>query len=165
MSVSTVGTNGQVLSESLMSTSVEHRNGVIVVAGHGAIDMVTAPMLGRVVADVLAEDPAALVIDLSGVDFLAAAGLRILEAARTEIGESGRFAVVGQGPGVASVIRLLKLNEFLSLHETLEDALTAVAVTKMEPPPTGSIRVVHGRTGQGHHRRFRVQSPHCSNGP
>jgi hypothetical protein len=50
--------------------------------------------------------------------------------ARKKIGESGRFAVAAQGPMVNRLIRLVDVDEFLSLRETLEDAWTAVAATK-----------------------------------
>lgn len=86
-------------------------------------------MLERAVAGVVAEDPAAFVIDLSGVQYLSAAGLQILAATREKIGETVHFAVVAQALP-SRVIRLTNLDEFLSLHESLEDALTAVAAAK-----------------------------------
>jgi anti-sigma B factor antagonist len=114
------------LLEDLISTSVEHRDGVTVLAVSGEIDMASAPVLDRAVAGVLADDPAALVIDLTKVQFLDPAGLQILVAAREKVGESARFAVAAHGPITSRIIELVDLDEFLSLHETLEDALAAV---------------------------------------
>ena len=64
-------------TEPLM-TSVEHRYGVTVLAVGGEIDMVTAPRLEKAIDDVLADDPPALVIDLTEVTFLASVGLQLL---------------------------------------------------------------------------------------
>jgi anti-sigma B factor antagonist len=112
--------------EDLISTSVEHRDGVTVLAVGGEIDMASAPVLESSVADVLADDPAALVIDLTEVQFLDSAGLQILVEAREKVSESARFAVAAHGPITSRIIQLVDLDEFLSLHETLENALAAV---------------------------------------
>lgn len=111
-------------------TSTEQRDGVTVLAVGGEIDVASAPMLEEAVAGVVAEDPHALVIDLSEVQFLALVGLRILTTAREKIGEAARFAVAAQGPITSRIIRLVKLDSFLSLHESLEDALLAVKQSK-----------------------------------
>lgn len=125
-----------VAEEIPISTSVEHRDGVTVVAVGGEIDMLTAPTLERVIAEVLAEDPAALVIDLLKVDFLGSAGLSVLVATREKVSKHAGFAVVAQGSVTARIIQRLDLDEFLSLHETLEDALTAVKAQKPGSGPT-----------------------------
>lgn len=106
-------------------TSAEQRDGVTVLAVGGEIDMASAPILEKAVAGALAEGPHALVIDLSEVQFLGLVGLTILETAREKIGESACFAVAAQRPITTKIIRLFKLDRFLSLHESLEDALLA----------------------------------------
>ena len=123
-----------------ITTSVEHRDGVTVLAVGGEIDMVSGPMLERAIAGVLADDPPALVIDLMEVEFLAAAGLGILAATREKVGESARFAVAAQGLITSRVIRLVGLDEFLSLHETRQDALTAMEAPKpgIQPQRSGA---------------------------
>ena len=55
---------------------MEHRYGIAVLAVGGEIDMVTAPQFEKAIDDVLADDPATLVIDLTEVTFLASVGLR-----------------------------------------------------------------------------------------
>jgi anti-anti-sigma factor len=114
-----------------ITTSVEHRDGVTVLAVGGEIDMASAPTLKEMIADVLAEHPPALILDLSAVRFLASAGLRILAETREKTDGSARFSVVAKGPVTARIIRLVKLDEVLSVHATLADALTAVK----EPEP------------------------------
>ncbi|BBZ15031.1 STAS domain-containing protein [Mycobacterium branderi] len=114
------------LVEDPISYSVEHLGGVTVLAVGGEIDRASAPMLKRAVEAVLAEHPCALVIDLSQVRFLASAGLQVLVDAREKMDGSVRFAVAAQGAMTSRIIRLVQLDEFLSLHDTLGDALLAV---------------------------------------
>jgi hypothetical protein len=67
------------------------------------------------------------------VKFLASAGLQILAATREKRGESAPFAVAAQSSITSRIIRLLGLNELLSLHASLADALTAVKAQNPVP--------------------------------
>ncbi|MGH3561957.1 MAG: STAS domain-containing protein [Mycobacterium sp.] len=109
-----------------ITVSVEHRDGIAVIVVGGEIDMNTAPALEAAVADVLAEEPAALIVQLSAVDFMGSAGLRILVAAQQQIGAGARVAVVANGPATRRPIQLTGLDETLSLYPTLDEAVTAV---------------------------------------
>jgi anti-sigma B factor antagonist len=107
-------------------TSVGYRDGVAVLSVGGEIDLATAPALEAAIDEVLGEDPPMLVIDLSGVEFLASAGLRILVATRQKLGESAPFAVVASGPATSRPIQLTGLEEVFPLYPTLDAALGAV---------------------------------------
>lgn len=87
--------------------------------------MNTAPRLEAAVADVLAGGPAALIVELSAVDFMGSVGLRILVAAQERIGGPDRFAVVADGPATRRPIQLTGLDETLTLYPTLDQAVTA----------------------------------------
>lgn len=65
-----------------ISTSIEHLDGVAVLTVGGEVDLSTAPAFEAAIAEALAEEPAVLVIELSGMEFLASAGVRVLAAAR-----------------------------------------------------------------------------------
>jgi anti-sigma B factor antagonist len=108
-----------------ISTAVEHRDGVTVLAVGGDIDMVGASILESAIVAALAEDPAGLVIDLSEVSYLASAGVRILVEIGEALGESVAFAAATQDSITAKIIRILSLDEVLVLHETLDEAVTA----------------------------------------
>ena len=64
-----------------ITTSVQHRYGIAVLAVGGEIDMLTAPQFEKAIDDVLADDPPTLVIDLTEVTLLASVGLRPLAPA------------------------------------------------------------------------------------
>lgn len=109
-----------------MTTEVAHRDGICVVTVGGEIDLNTATALESVIDEALADDPDALIIELSAVEFMASAGLKVLVATHEKVGGSGRFAVVSNGPATSRPIVLTGLDKVLSVHQTLDDALTAV---------------------------------------
>ena len=118
-----------------ITTSVEHRYGIAVLAVGGDIDMVTAPQFENAIDDVLANDPPTLVIDLTEVTFLASVGLRLLARANEQFvlatannrcGESGGFAVVAGAPATIRPIELTDLHEVFDVYLSLDDALAAL---------------------------------------
>ncbi len=109
-----------------ITTSVVHRDGAVVLSVGGDIDLATAPLFEEAIADALADDPPALIIDLSEVTFLASAGLQLLVATQERIGESAEFAVVAEGPATSRPIRLTNLDKTFALFSELDEALVAV---------------------------------------
>ena len=109
-----------------ITTSVEHRDGIAVIVVGGEIDLVTAPALETAVTDVLAENPSALIIELSAVDFMGSIGLKILVTTRQQIDAPARFAVVANGPATSRPIELTGLDKTLPLYPTLDEAVTAL---------------------------------------
>jgi anti-sigma B factor antagonist len=111
--------------DELITISVEHQDGVVVLVVGGEIDVATAPVLDTAIVDVLAQEPSALVIDLAAVEFLGSAGLRLLVQTKDKLNGSGPLAVVATGL-VSRPIQLIGLDNVISLHKTRDDALTAV---------------------------------------
>src|SRR5271168_3932087 len=109
-----------------ITTSVVHRKGVAVVSIGGEIDLSTAPAFEAVIAEALEEDPPALVLELSGVTFMASVGLRILAATQEEVGKSIQIAVVADNAAASRPMQLTGLDNVLSLYPTLDEALTAL---------------------------------------
>lgn len=98
-------------------------DGAVVVSVSGEVDMLSAPQLDEAIHTALADGPAALIIDLSKVDFLASAGMTVLVTAQAEVAPPTRFAVVANGPATSRPIKLTGLDGVLSLHSTLDSAL------------------------------------------
>ena len=65
---------------------------VAVVSAAGTVDMLTSPKLEERIAAALVQKPAALVVDLTDVEFLASAGMSVLIAANQQVPEGVRFA-------------------------------------------------------------------------
>jgi anti-sigma B factor antagonist len=112
-----------------ITTSVAHGEGIAVVSVGGEIDLATAPGFEAAIADALEKNPAALVVDLTGVTFLASAGLQILVATHEKVGQSIPFAVVANDPSTSRPIQLTGLDEIFPLYPTLEDAKAAIRPT------------------------------------
>ncbi len=91
----------------------------------GEMDLASAAAVEHAIAEVLAEDPPSLIIDLLGVHFLASTGVGILVRAREKFPDGDRFSVVAQGRMTTRIIQLLDLERVLSLEETVEEALRA----------------------------------------
>jgi anti-anti-sigma factor len=111
----------------LITTSVEHRNGAVLLAVEGEIDSCTAPILTTAISEALADKPPALVLDFSRVQFLAAAGLRVLLKTKDTVGSSANFALVCSSGVISKVIRLFGLDATFSLCKTVDDALASVS--------------------------------------
>ena len=109
-----------------ISTSVQRRDGITVLLVDGVVDLSTSPPLEDLLTELVEESPHALVMDLTAVSFLASVGLRILAETHERVGGTGRFAVVAAGPITARPIQLTKLDEFLALYPTLDDAVAAL---------------------------------------
>jgi anti-anti-sigma factor len=96
----------------------------------GVIDMLTAPVLRRHIETAMGKKPAALIIDLTEVEFLASAGLTVLIETHDQLTPAVAFAVVAEGPVTARPIRLLGLDALMGVYSTVDAAFDS-----MEPPP------------------------------
>lgn len=98
-----------------------------VVSVSGTVDMLTAPQLEAAIAAAAADSPAAVVVDLSAVDFLASAGMGVLVAAHGDLMPTLRLVVVADGPTTSRPLKLVGIADLIELFTTLDEALAAVA--------------------------------------
>lgn len=88
--------------------------------------MLTAPQLEAAIRAAVESKPAALVVDLTAVDFLASAGMGVIVAAHDEIGSTANFCVVAEGPATSRPLKLVGIADIVPLYATLDDALAAL---------------------------------------
>ena len=70
----------------------------------------------------------ALIVDLSGVDFVASMGLRtLIMGARTVASKQGRMVFLNPGPDVEKVLLASGANQLAPIFHDLDDAIRAVA--------------------------------------
>jgi anti-sigma B factor antagonist len=101
---------------------------VLVLAVSGDIDTLTAPLLVEALEHAVTENPAALVIDLTEVHFLATPGMTALvQAEQKATGASVRMAVVADGPTTSRPLKMMGLDRTLGLQPSLADALARFA--------------------------------------
>ncbi|WP_158423536.1 STAS domain-containing protein [Mycobacterium sp. EPa45] len=99
---------------------------VAVVSFTGTLDMRTTPQLMHALDAVIAQQPSAVIADLSSVDFMASAGMTVLITADEKCSAQTRFGVVTPDPITSRPMRLIGLHDFVSMFETLDEAVTAL---------------------------------------
>src|SRR4051812_41600968 len=77
---------GPLSADDGISTAVERRDDVTVLTVDGVVDLATAPALEDLLAELVDEAPAGLVMDLTAVAFMASVGLRILAETHERLG-------------------------------------------------------------------------------
>jgi anti-sigma B factor antagonist len=118
---------GRPLSDTdAINTALAYQNGIAVLKVGGDIDLATVPALEAAIEEALIPKPTGLVIDLSGVGFLASAGLQTLVATHNSVSQSAHFAVVANSASTSRPIQLTGLDQIFALYPTLGEALTAV---------------------------------------
>lgn len=95
----------------------------VIVTVCGDLDMLTAPALAEAIQAAARDEPAAVIVDLSAVEFLASAGMNELVNARDELAPTVRFGVVADGPATSRPLRIVGVDQLVALYPTLEDAL------------------------------------------
>lgn len=114
-----------------MSLPVRKFDSALVVAPHGRLDhdnceAFQAQLEPHVAA--CAKDRTALVLDLSGVDYVSSAGLRcLMVAARQAKSQQGRILLAAMQPLVAEIISISRFNLVLEVFPTTRAALASVS--------------------------------------
>ncbi|WP_069167814.1 STAS domain-containing protein [Nocardia altamirensis] len=109
-----------------MTTTVASQDGATVLTVAGEVDLATAPALENSIEAILNGKPAALIIDLTDVSFLASAGMAVLVATHQRAGDATKIAVVADGPATSRQLRMTSLDQVFALHSTLEAALAGL---------------------------------------
>lgn len=96
----------------------------VVLTAEGIVDMAAAPALTNHIRAILRRRPPLLVVDLTGVSFLATAGMSVLmEAERKSRELAIAFRVVAQGPVTVKAMELLGIDDLLGIYPTVTAAL------------------------------------------
>jgi anti-anti-sigma factor len=107
--------------ELLVSTRV--LPGCAVVEVQGEVDISTEPELRSHLAAVIATEPARLVVDLTGVEFLDSTGLGLLVWAYKKLEQvGGRFCLACPQPPVVKLLTMTSLNRLIEVHDTMAAA-------------------------------------------
>jgi anti-anti-sigma factor len=98
---------------------------VVVLKLSGEVDLCTSFSLMESVAAVVAERPELIAVDLSGVEFMDGAGVRVLESAARQIdARRTRLAVICPSDnGVWRLLQLVGLHREAFVHESADEAL------------------------------------------
>jgi anti-anti-sigma factor len=99
----------------------------VVVAVCGDLDLATAPKLADAIQAAARKEPAALIVDLTRVDFLASVGMTVLITAHRDIPPSARFGVVADGPSTSRPLKMIGIDTVVDVYRTLDEAFDEFA--------------------------------------
>ena len=107
-----------------LDVTTTDQDGRSVVATTGEVDLYTAPTLDAELTRVVSSGVTAVVVDLTGVEFLDSTGLSVIVKALKRVREAGgTLSVVVASERVAKVFRITGLDQILPVHPTLAEAL------------------------------------------
>lgn len=107
------------------TVALEDRDGTAVLRVEGALDLALAPKLRRLAERAARLDPPVLVIDLTGVTFLASAGMAELVRVHRGRTAAAPLRVVATGRITLRPLELTRLTDELALYPSLTEALAA----------------------------------------
>ena len=109
----------------LLRVDVEHRDDLALIVTVGEIDAATAGDLASAVTGALAAGSARVVVDLAQVGFIDSTGLGVLvKSHRAAVAAGATFAVVNPTPQTRKLIRVLGLDQLLTVFESHAEACT-----------------------------------------
>ncbi len=124
-----------------MESIVQTVANVVIVQVDGRVDHSTAPAFGSVLLPHIegcAGDEKKLVVDLSKVNYMSSAGLRVLMiAAKGCRKQAGKVVLAGLQPSVLEVFKIGRFDMVLDTYPTVRDALAAIS------PAAAAIYVEH----------------------
>lgn len=104
--------------ESSIKVSVHRAPSLVQVTVDGELDLLTGPVLSASLEPVVAEAPALLVLDLGGVRFIDAAGLRAVVVQARALSEAGGQLVLSRpSPMLQRMLAVLGLEPVLPVRE------------------------------------------------
>lgn len=111
--------------------------GVTVVPVHGEVDLATADhMRDRLLDAAHASRCDCLVVDMSGLDFFDASGVRALVAVYRRLTRQGRHVVLAEpAPIAARVLRALAMRRVFEIYPIVEMALTHTSGLRVDGDP------------------------------
>ncbi|MBV9855006.1 MAG: STAS domain-containing protein [Streptosporangiaceae bacterium] len=98
----------------------------IIVEVHGELDLISAPSLQEDLLGILVQRGNRIVLDLSGLTFMDAAGLRVLLAINRRAGLlGGTLSLADPRGSVARILQLTDLDQYFAVFPSVAKAIVA----------------------------------------
>ncbi|HET8527886.1 MAG TPA: STAS domain-containing protein [Gaiellaceae bacterium] len=104
---------------------IERNGGATVVHLAGELDLYNAHEVREALIGCCEESPERLVVDLSEVKFIDSTALGVLIEARTKLANRKGFLLASPGLETRRALEISGLDRHFSVHDSLEDALSA----------------------------------------
>lgn len=109
-----------------MQCTESEQNGVAIMSLKGEVDLQNSPELRKLLQAKTSSKCPSLVVDFSGVDYIDSSGLATLvEYRRDSQKYKGSFSLAALSTRVRTIFELVRLNEIIPIHGTLEEAVAA----------------------------------------
>jgi anti-sigma B factor antagonist len=110
----------------LFDIQVHERDGWVVLAPIGEVDLASAPRLRQAALAAAPVGPLQLIIDLGGVDFLDSMGIGVLVALhKRAVAGGGAVRLTRPAPHVRRLLELVGLTRVLPVLDTVDDAVSS----------------------------------------
>lgn len=106
-------------------TGVDRRDGGVVLALAGELDLYNAEEVRAALLDACAADPSVLVIDLGSVTFIDSTALGVLIEARSRMTDRNGFRLAAPGLETRRALEISGLDRHFLVHDTVAEALEA----------------------------------------
>ncbi|NER85095.1 MAG: STAS domain-containing protein, partial [Leptolyngbya sp. SIO1D8] len=90
----------------------------------GLLDAFSEPTFRKVMGRLVTEGPSNLILDLSGIDFVDSSGLGAMVQLVKKAKEAQGSVQVIANPRVMQTVKLVRLEKFLSIQPSVDEALT-----------------------------------------
>ncbi len=98
----------------------------------GLLDAFSEPAFKKVIGKCVEDGPTNVILDLSTIDFIDSSGLGVLvQMAKKTQNLSGTLQII-TNPRVTQTVKLVRLDQFLSLQTSIENALEKLDQTKKD---------------------------------
>lgn len=114
----------------LLLSASSPRPDVLVVAIDGELDLASAPEAREFLAGTTASAPAHLVLDVTGLRFIAASGIQLFVDVRTEIRDAGsalHLVGVAENAQVITVLDATRVAELFDVRPSVDDVLAGLS--------------------------------------
>jgi anti-anti-sigma factor len=103
------------------SLETQIREPVAIVTLTGELDAAAAPMLRDAVTDLVGRESIhTLVLEMSGLSFMASAGLRVLVFAKQKLGQGTELVIAGAQESVVETIELTGFHHSVTITDRFE---------------------------------------------
>jgi anti-anti-sigma factor len=101
----------------------------------GLLDAFSEPVFRKVISKYVEDSSPHVILDLSSIDFIDSTGVgALVQIAKQVQTRSGVFQIVSN-PRVTQTVKLVRLEKFLSLRQSLQEALDALPHQDPAPNP------------------------------
>jgi anti-anti-sigma factor len=119
-----------------MTINERKQGGITILQAQGRLDSTSAPDMDRCMSKLIDGGAMQVFIDLSGLEYVSSAGLRVLLSAAKRIKQAqGKLALASPSPQVRQVFNMAGFSSILPIFETIDDALGSCTSTAPRTEP------------------------------